>query len=1011
MKICKKTIMWRFSGFLVITLAFSLFNIKIAFEDSKDRFSSRVIEPPFYNADSIWVDSIFNGLSADERIAQLLMVQAYSDRTYEHEAYITNLILNYKIGGLIFMQGSPTKQVMLINKYQSVSKVPLLISMDAEWSVSMRLDSTVLYPRQMMIGAIQNDRLVYEMGIEFARQLKRVGVNVNFAPVCDVNNNPDNPVINERSFGEDKFNVAQKSYQYMKGMQDNGVLATGKHFPGHGDTDVDSHISLPIINHNISRLDSIELFPFRYLIKKGISGIMVGHLFVPAIDPEHNTPATLSPLAIKKLLKKEMEFKGLVFTDALNMGGITNYYKPGESDVKALLAGNDILLFPNDVELVINDIKKAVDEGLITQEEIDLRCKKVLMAKYWAGLNDFKPIPTENLYEDLNNPDARLMQQKLIENSITLVTNKNSLLPLIRLDTLKIATISFGNNNLSFFQKRLKYYAKTDDFIYFDAIRKYGYDGLIKELMKYNIVIAGVHNTYYSSAKRYGISDETIKFIDDISGRNNVILDVFANPYSLAYFKNADKCVAVIVSYNDWEITNDFSAQLIFGGIPAQGRLPVTPDIRFTVSSGYNTEKIRLKYTRVPEDAGVDSKWLYKVDSVMNDAIVADAFPGGQIVAARHGIVFYQKSFGYHTYHHNLPVTDLDLYDLASLTKVLGTTPALMKLYDENKYELDDSLSKYVKEIENSDKSGYKFYDILTHRAGFRSWIPFYAETVKTETARQQYYSRDHNEQYSIQVAENVFLLSSFKDSIFEQIRKSDTNPYGRYVYSDLGFYLLPLFIESVTNQSFPDYLNTTFYSVIGAWTFCFNPLQNFDRSDIVPSENDKIFRRQLLHGYVHDQGAAMLGGISGHAGLFASANDVAKIMQMYLDGGEYGDVEYIKPETIEMFTKYQFDSTINRRGLAWDKPCPGDTTKGLGSGSSSHLAYGHSGYTGTMVWADPYYDMIYVFNSNRVYPDAENWKIIKMNVRTIIEEIFYQAILSNDKNLVNPKMLKNEEN
>ncbi|HOZ30772.1 MAG TPA: glycoside hydrolase family 3 N-terminal domain-containing protein, partial [Bacteroidales bacterium] len=383
--------MWRFSGFLIFTFAFSLFNIRIAIEDNENKYSSQPIDPPFYNADSVWVDSVFNSLDADERIAQLLMVQAYSDRTIDHEKYITDLILDYKIGGLIFMQGSPYRQVTLINKYQSISKVPLLISMDAEWSVSMRLDSTVLYPRQMMLGAIQNDRLIYEMGIEFARQLKRVGVHVNFAPVCDVNNNPDNPVINERSFGEDKFNVAQKSYQYMKGMQDNGVLATGKHFPGHGDTDIDSHISLPVINHDFERLDSIELFPFRYLIKKGISGIMVGHLYVPAIDKSINTPATLSPKAVTKLLKQEMAFKGLIFTDALNMGGITNYFKPGESDVKALLAGNDILLFPNDVQLVINDIKSAIAEGLITQEEIDLRCKKVLMAKYWAGLNDFHP--------------------------------------------------------------------------------------------------------------------------------------------------------------------------------------------------------------------------------------------------------------------------------------------------------------------------------------------------------------------------------------------------------------------------------------------------------------------------------------------------------------------------------------------------------------------------------------------------------------------------------------------
>ncbi|MDD3741651.1 MAG: serine hydrolase, partial [Bacteroidales bacterium] len=480
------------------------------------------------------------------------------------------------------------------------------------------------------------------------------------------------------------------------------------------------------------------------------------------------------------------------------------------------------------------------------QEEIDLRCKKVLMAKYWAGLNDFQPIPTENLYEDLNNSDARLMQQKLIENSITLVTNKNSVIPLMNLDTLKIATISFGIETLSSFQNRLKYYAETNDFVYSESIRELGYEGLMEELSKYDLVIAGVHKTVYSSSKKYGISAETISFIDALAENTNLILDVFANPYSLAYFKNADKCLALIVSYNDWEITNDFSAQLIFGGIPAKGRLPVSPDIRFPVNSGFSTKKIRLKYTRVPEEAGVDSGWLYKIDSVMNDAIAAEAFPGGQIVAARHGIVFYQKSFGYHTYYKDLPVTDFDLYDLASLTKVVGTTPALMKLYDENKFELTDSLSEFVNEIANSDKSAYKFFDILTHRAGFKSWIPFYKETIKTETLRQQYYSRDHNEQYSIQVAENLFLLSSFRDSIFKQIRNSDTNPFGRYVYSDLGFYLFPLCIESITKQSLPDYLNKEFYSGIGAWTFCFNPLQKFDNSKITPTEYDKLFRRQV---------------------------------------------------------------------------------------------------------------------------------------------------------------------
>lgn len=1009
-KICKKLNMRRLFGILFFTLTLSFINIKTAFDNSYFNNSDKTCDPPFYNADSVWVDSVLNTLSVDERIGQLLMVPAYSNKGLDHEQEILRLIKDHKIGGLIFMQGGPGRQVKMINKFQQASKVPLLIAMDAEWSLSMRLDSTVSYPRQMMLGAIQDNQLIYDMGAEFARQLKRTGVHINFAPVCDINNNAMNPVINERSFGEDRYNVAIKSYQYMKGMQDNMVLATGKHFPGHGDTNVDSHKALPVINCDYSRLDSLELFPFRYLSQKGIGCFMIAHLFVPAIDSAANTPTTLSKKAVTGLLKEDIGFKGLIFTDAMNMGGVANYYKPGEADVKALIAGNDVLLFPNDVDLVIAEVKKAISTGLITQEQVDASCRKVLMAKYWAGLNDFKLIPLKNIYEDLNNADAKLMQQKLIENSLTLVENKNSIIPLMNLDTLKIASIGFGNSKMSSFQNRLKYYAKTDDFVYADAIKVYGREKLLVKLSEYDIVIVGVHNTSYAAAKKFGISDETVNLVDDLSLKTKVVLDVFANPYSLRFFKNVNKCAAIIVSYNDWELTNDLSAQLIFGGIAAQGRLPVTACADYGIGSGFNTEKIRLKYTAVPEDAGVDSRLLYKIDSVMNDAIKAGAFPGAQIVCARKGIVFYQKSFGYHTDSKEILVSDFDLYDLASVTKVMGVTPSLMKLLDLKKFALNDKLSKYLDQLQTTDKEGFTFFDILTHRAGFKSWVPFYKGSIKNDSCRAANYSDHYSDEYPYEVAENMFMVKAWRDSIFEMIYKSDKNTYGKYVYSDIGFYLFPFFIEKVTGEKFPDYVQNTFYNSIGAWTMCFNPLKYFDKSKITPTENDKIFRKQQLQGHVHDQGASMLGGVSGHAGLFASANDVAKIMQMYLNKGEYGGVRYINSETVDLFTRYQFDSTYNRRGLAWDKPVPGDTTKGLGSGNASNLAYGHSGYTGTMVWADPYYDMIYVFNSNRVCPDAENWKILKLNVRTNIEEILYQAILSRDKTIKSQKIIKDEK-
>ncbi|MDD2635844.1 MAG: glycoside hydrolase family 3 N-terminal domain-containing protein [Bacteroidales bacterium] len=989
--------MWRTSGIILITLILSLINLSVSDISNTLLCGQAKIDPPFYLSDTVWVDSVFNSLLPDERIAQLLMVPAYSNKNAAHTDYIEKLIKEYKIGGLIFMQGGPIRQVNLINHYQAASKVPLLISMDAEWSLSMRLDSCVLYPRQMLLGAITDEQLIYDMGVEFARQLKRVGVHVSFSPVVDVNNNPLNPVINNRSFGEDKNNVCIKSYNYMKGLQDNRVLATAKHFPGHGDTYVDSHKSLPVINHNFKRLDSLELYPFKYLINKGVSSVMVSHLFVPAIDSTPNLPTSLSPKAINELLKKELGFTGLVFTDALNMGGVINYYKSGQYDVLALLAGNDILLFPSDVESVIAEIKKAIEDGLISQNEIDRRCKKILRAKYWAGLNKFEQISTENIYQDLNNPQARIMQQKLIENALTLVKNTNNILPLKNLDKLSIATIVFGTNEISKFQTRMQYYAKTDNYIFNKDLIQLGEKQLIDKLKEYDVVIAGVHGTGRAPANNFKIQKNTINFIDKLALETNLILDIFANPYSLAFFKNSTNINAIIISYNDWIITNDLSAQLIFGGIPAKGKLPVSINTNYLAGEGHNTQKIRLKYTQIPEDAGADSKILLRVDSIIEASLSAGAYPGGQIAASRNGIVFYQHSFGYHTTDKKIKVSDMDIYDLASVTKVSGTLPAIMKLYGDGGFSLDDKLSQHVPIINNSNKKDMIIRDILTHRAGLKSWVPFYKNTILDSKIKSKIYNSTYNDTFPIPVAAGMYMNKTFVDSIYQQICESDLNPYGKYVYSDLGFYLFALMIESKTNQTLPNYLDSTFYSKLGAWTTGYLPLQRFPTNQIVPTENDLLFRNQLLHGYVHDQGAAMLGGVSGHAGLFSNANDLLKIMQFYLDGGKYGGEQFLEKEVIDEFTKYQFNPLYNRRGLGFDKKNTGDTSKGIGSESASDLAYGHGGYTGTMVWADPKYNFAFVFNSNRVCPSAENWKIIKLNIRTDIEETFYQSFISFD--------------
>lgn len=957
--------------------------------------------PPFMYADAVWVDSVLNSLSLEEKIAQLLMYPAYSNQGKNHESYVKKLISEYKIGGLIFMQGTPERQAELVNQYQELSEIPLLIAMDAEWSLSMRLQNTVLYPRQMMLGAIQDNSLLYDMGEEFARQLKRVGVHVNFAPVVDVNNNPNNPVINCRSFGEDIDNVAQKAYNYMKGMQNNRILATGKHFPGHGDTEIDSHYYLPSINHDRERLDSIELFPFKYLIERGLGAIMSAHLCVPAIDNVKNTPSSLSEKAINGLLKSELGFRGLIFTDALNMGGITNHFNPGDSDFLALIAGNDILLFPNDPKTVIKKIAEGVHQGAISEDDINYKCRKVLMAKYWAGLYE-KPdrIELDNLVSDLNNEKAVFLNHKLTENAITLVKNDNDLIPLRFENRGKIASLSFGINDVSVFQKKMDYYISAGHFVYNKDVIRLGRKGLKDSLELYDVVIVSIHNTNRSPSANFGIPQRTVNFISELAENVDIVLNVFGNPYSIDFFNNPENIEAIIVSYNDRELTNEIAAQVVFGGIPARGRLPVSPNEKFPAGTGIDTEKTRLKYSDFPYEAGVDAKSLKKIDSLLLEGLKEKAYPGARVMAARNGIVFYDKSFGYHTCENNNSVQCFDIYDLASLTKVLATTAAIMKLYENGDIDIEDKIADYLPKLKNTDKNNITFKEILVHQAGLRSWIPFYLETIAEDSLFNLIYSPVKNEIFNVQVAANMFIMNAYVDTLYSRILESRLNNNRRYVYSDVGFYFLKDAIEEISGMTIDEFVYKNFYDPVGAWSLKYNPVNYFDKDIIVPTEIDTTFRRQLLHGFVHDHGAAMQGGVAGHAGLFGNANDVLKFMQVFLNMGEYGGKKYFEPSTIERFTRYN-NRNVSRRGLGFDKPDPNNNNNNrMGGKYASDAAYGHLGFTGTMLWVDPEYDLVVVFLSNRIYPNSENRKLITMNIRNEVLTALYKAIMNYEEQI-----------
>ncbi len=940
---------------------------------------------------SAWVDSVYNSLTIEQQISQLFIIRAYSSKDSTYNDSLARIVQQYNPGGLCFFKGSPVKQAALTNLLQQTAQTPLLISIDAEWGLGMRLDSAFSFPRQMALGAIRDDSLIYQMGQMIGKHCRRMGIHINYAPVADINNNPKNPVISFRSFGENRELVTKKSILYMKGMQSEGIMTTAKHFPGHGDTDFDSHYTLPLINYNRQRLDSIELYPFKALIGEGVKGVMIGHLYVPCLDSTPNTATTLSPQVIEKLLKEELGFRGYVVTDALDMQGVTKYYKPGEIEVKAIQAGNDILLLPQNIDIAIAGIKKAIDSGWLSTELIETKCKRILSLKQESGLATKPVINIENLINDLNPPEAKALTQEMVNQSLTLLGNKLRIIPLTGLDRRKIAVISIGDTIPNLFQSTLNRYA----FLPVYRVPKVFHDSAIKfictQLSQYDIVIAGIHGVSSNVADNFGLSRQMIRLIDTITITNRTILAIFGTPYSLCQIVNPDKPEAILVAFQDNQYTEVAAAEALFGGIAIGGKLPVTAG-SFSVGSGDNTEKTRLESV-FPEEIGISAEALNIIDSIALNGIEAKAYPGCQILLAKDGKIFYDKAFGHPRYEDTIPVTPDHLYDLASVTKVAATTLALMKLYDEGKININDSLGKYLPALRGSNKSPLKIGDVMAHQAGLQDWIPFYKSTLLYSKPDPAIYQPVMSDKFPVETAYELFIRSDYHDSILQNIIASPLRSNRSYKYSDLGFYLLRLIVEQITKQPFDQYLDATFYKPLGLSTTTFNPLAKFPKDRMIPTEYDNDFRKQLVWGYVHDPGAAMLGGVSGHAGLFSNARDLAVILQMLINSGSYGGKEYLKPATVRECTSVWSPGTGNRRGLGFDKPLLNYDSNGPACKGASPISFGHSGFTGTYLWADPSNGLVYIFLSNRVYPDAGNQKLSQMNIRTNIHEAAYKLL------------------
>lgn len=961
---------------------------------------------------SEWVEQTYNQLTPRERIGQLFMIAAYSAGKDANAATIRQHLKAHQIGGLIFMQGNAEAQARLTNEFQSMAQVPLLIGMDAEWGLGMRLTGIQDLPRQMLIGATRDTALAYALGEAVARQCRRLGVHLNFAPVVDVNNNPRNPIINARSFGEDKEWVKRLGLSYMRGMQDNGVLACAKHFPGHGDTDKDSHKDLPTIRKSQEELEALELYPFQGLIDGGVKSIMVAHLEVPALEKTPGLPTTLSRSTVTGLLKEKMGFQGLVITDALNMQGVARHFPPGEVDLKAFQAGNHILLFSQDVPKAIDRMEKALRDGEIQPRDLESRVKKILATKYDLGLHQWKPLEVEGVTDDLNR-DTPGWRRRMARAALTLAWDPGK-----NLDAWisgQGSRVYLGVNaarETTLFRELKQRWPDLEGIWLPAQASTEAIAHALSRVKQADRAVVAVHNLrFYPSGGRYGLPAAQMNLLRQIQKQDQVILALMGNAYLL---KELCDMPTVLVAYEDEASEQGAMARVLRGEAEPEGQLPVTPcpDRRSgkAPTPPASTVPEGLESVEFPQDLGlVSPRSLDSMRLFIQRCIAGGAFPGAQVVAVHKGRLMVDEALGYQTFDRNQRIEPETLYDLASLTKILSTNLAVMRLYESGKLSLGDSLGKFLSWTRGTDKGPLRVGDLLRHEAGLKAWIPFYRATLEGKEPSSRYYRKERSEEFSIPVARNLFLRKDYLDTVWKEILESPLENRGKYVYSDLDYFFLAALVEEITGQSLYAFVYRAFYQPMGLVRMGYLPLGRYEPGDIAPTELDIYFRHQLIQGYVHDQAAAMFGGIAGHAGLFSNAREVAAIMQMLIQKGRYRDKVYFRPETVETFTRYH--SRISRRALGFDKPAPEPRNGGPCSPYSSGYSFGHQGFTGTCTWADPENDLVFVFLSNRVYPSADNRNIYRYQARIEVQNFVYRALgisLNTERKEVRQRQLAN---
>lgn len=948
-----------------------------------------------------WVDSVYNSLSQRERVAQLFIPMVDPRGGATSKATIGKWIKTNKMGGLLFSKGSISDYANMVNYAQSIADVPVLMTLDGEWGFSMRIKNTPRFPYNMGLGAIGDERLLYEYGKEMARECRLMGIHVNFAPVLDVNSNPSNPVIGYRSFGEDPSRVSRLGVAYSRGLEEGGVLSVAKHFPGHGDTSVDSHKALPMVDHDRTSLNMVDIMPFKQYIDAGLSGVMVGHLSVPALD-NSGTPASMSKEITADLLRKDMGFEGLIFTDALAMKGAKSSVN---NCVAALMAGADVLLGSGSPGNDLDAVMLAVKNGKITDKMIEERCKKMLSYKYALGLTTEKPVELTGIEAKLNSKSADAVNRKLAAASMTVVRNESALLPVRGLAERSIAVVNIGESNNEFTQT-CKKYAKVDVYTTSGTLSS----STLSAIKRHDVVIVGVYND--KSAQKQAFAQ--------LKGCNNMVPVFFVNPYEMAGFgASLNSLKTLVIAYDNTRYTREYAAQAVFGGIDVTGRLPVNLKGVAKMGDGVVIKKTRLGYTS-PLAIGMDSTLEANVDELVGQGLKTKAFPGCQVLVAKDGYVILNKGYGNLDFTGGRAVTDETIYDLASVSKATGTLPGVMRAYDEGLFDLDAPVAEYIMPLQGGDKSRITVRQLLYHESGMPAAVNMFNMMMDTASYSGKLIAGSASSTYSIKIengafghkdarlrrditsatptaalgikaADGIYVGQATMDTVMSRIYNIKLRDSRKYNYSCLNFCLLMNMEEWVTGRPHHEWVDETVFAPLGSYHTGYRPLEKWEKNDIAPTEKDNFLRRQTLQGYVHDETANFSGGVQGNAGLFSNANDLAKLCQMWLNGGEYGGERLLTEETVRLFTTSK--SSTCRRGLGFDKPDKRNERNSPTCREASAATFGHTGFTGTCFWVDPDSQLIYIFLSNRVNPSRNNPAFSKLNIRPKIFSEVYKAI------------------